>query len=66
MEGQELMRKVKEDFDQYCTENDMNTLQLLWLIEAIDGDHPLHDALECAYAIQDQFQAVKDGLIPNW
>lgn len=66
MDGQELMKKVKEEFDQHCTEKDMSTLQLLWIIEGIDGDHPLHDAMECAYAVQDQFYAVKAGYMPNW
>ena len=67
MSHEELVRKVKAECDQYsCDESDMNTLNLLWMIEAIDGDWPLHDAMEIAYEIQEDFCRVKNGLIAHW
>lgn len=66
MTHDEMIKKVKEDFDQYCDESDMYTLKLLWMIEGIDGNYPLHDALEIAYEIQKQYHAVKNGIIPHW
>lgn len=66
MDSKELMQKVKDEFDQYYDETDMYTLQILQIIEAIDPDHPIHDAMEMAYAIQDEYYAVKAGLASNW
>lgn len=66
MSGEELMQKVKEEFDQHYDESDMYTLQILQIIEAIDENHPIHDAMEMAYSIQDQYYAVKAGLLNNW
>lgn len=66
MDSKELMQKVKDEFDQHYGENYIDTLQILWVIEAIDPDHPIHDAMEMAYAIQDEYDAVKAGVASNW
>ena len=66
MTGQELMQMVKDKIDQTFTEDEMNLMGIFELIEVFDRDRPLHDALECAYAIEDQYQAVKAGLLPHW
>lgn len=66
MSRDELIQKVKDDFDQCYDETDMYTLNLLWMIEAIDGNWPLHDALEIAYEIEEDFCRVKNGLIAHW
>ena len=66
MTREELTKKVKEEFDQYYDENDAYTLQFLWIIEAIDPDHPMHEAMEISYEVKEQLEAVKAGLLPNW
>lgn len=66
MDSKELMQKVKDEFDQHYGENYIETFYILQIIEAIDPDHPIHDAMEMAYAIQDEYYAVKAGLVSNW
>lgn len=66
MTREELEKKVKEEIDQSYTEEDMYTLQILWTIEAIDPDHPMHESMELAYDIQEQYGAVKTGRIAHW
>lgn len=66
MSREEMMQKLKAEIDQSFDEDDMWTLNILWTIEGIDGTFPIHEAMEIAYEVQEQYGAVKRGEIPHW